>query len=93
MTNEPTFKIVVTMDGDQFCATLPTFINIQESCVGFGPTEVEAKLNLMLDLYDVLRPVAHSGYTGNSASCGDCESRENFDRLESAIYVPLKRGG
>lgn len=35
-------KIRVCMDGDQFCATRPNFINLQESPAGFGDTKEKA---------------------------------------------------
>ena len=34
------------MDGDQWCATYPNFIDLQESPAGFGSTKVEALINL-----------------------------------------------
>jgi hypothetical protein len=43
-------------DGDKWCAVYkPTFINIQESPVGFGETENEALLNLIRDQAKHLR--------------------------------------
>ncbi len=36
----------VFMDGDQWCAVYPDFINIQESPAGFGYTQEEARLAL-----------------------------------------------
>ena len=33
-------------DGDRWCATLPTFINITESAVGFGDTRWDALVEL-----------------------------------------------
>jgi len=32
----------VYLDGDQYCATMPDFINLQESPVGFGNTILDA---------------------------------------------------
>lgn len=33
---------VLSMDGDQWCATRKDFIDLQESAAGFGPTALEA---------------------------------------------------
>jgi hypothetical protein len=59
------------MDGDQWCATLPNFINLQESPVGFGETKELAVIALLEALYRELREIAISPNTGNSGSCGD----------------------
>ena len=42
-------KIRVFMDGDQFCAVKPDFINLQESPAGFGNTREEAIKELQND--------------------------------------------
>ena len=39
--------IIYSHDGDQICATLPDFINLQESPAGFGNTEMEALTDLI----------------------------------------------
>ncbi len=39
----------IKKDGDQFCATRPDFINLQESPAGFGPTEPHAILDLLIN--------------------------------------------
>ncbi len=39
-------KLNLTMDGNQWCATLPDFINLQESPAGFGDTQDGAIANL-----------------------------------------------
>lgn len=40
-----------SMDGDQHCCVnADTFRNIQESPVGFGSTQAEARQNLFLDI-------------------------------------------
>ncbi len=36
-------KSRVFMDGDQYCAVMPDFINLQESPAGFGSTVEEAR--------------------------------------------------
>ena len=48
--------IRITKDGDMFCAVYqPTFVNLQESPVGFGKTEQEALRSLILDQAKHLR--------------------------------------
>lgn len=39
-------KVRVFMDGDQFCAVKPDFVNLQESPAGFGNTKEEAIISL-----------------------------------------------
>lgn len=36
-------------DGDKWCAVLPTFVNLQESPAGFGPTKLDAFMALRDD--------------------------------------------
>ena len=39
------------MDGNQWCAVEDDFINLQESCAGFGNTETEALVDFIKQLY------------------------------------------
>lgn len=43
--NHPQFYL--SKDGDHWCATLPDFINLQESHTGFGKSPVSAILSLL----------------------------------------------
>lgn len=38
----------VFMDGNEYCAVMPDFINLMESPAGFGKTPKEARANLQL---------------------------------------------
>ena len=40
-------NIVVKKDGDSFVATWSDFVNLQESCTGFGYTPQEAVIELI----------------------------------------------
>lgn len=50
----PTIRVF--MDGDQFCAVKPDFINLQESPVGFGNTKKEAIQALKEEMNNEQRP-------------------------------------
>lgn len=42
--------VILSIDGDQWCATRKDFINMQECSVGFGNTALEAMAELAKDL-------------------------------------------
>lgn len=42
--------VSLQMDGNEWCATPPTFVNLQESHAGFGKTKLEAMAALAKDM-------------------------------------------
>lgn len=48
-------KYIVFMDGNQWCATTPEFVNLQESPAGFGDTPSAAIEKLQDTLITTLR--------------------------------------
>jgi len=63
MKSKETYEegMVITKDGNQWCAVGPDFINLQESPAGFGDTQKEAKINLMI-LVDMNNSLATHKY-------------------------------
>jgi hypothetical protein len=49
-------------DGNMICATLPGFVDIQESPCGFGETEEKATINLLEGLVKEARTIIDEAY-------------------------------
>ena len=71
-------KYRVFQDGDQWCATLPNFVDLQTSPAGFGATQADATIDLLEKLSAAHLGALRSVDTGNNGSCGDCESNRQY---------------
>lgn len=61
--------IILKMDGNAVCAHLNTFVNLQESSAGFGPTEKDAVMDLLKNMKRVCHRALWNGWGSPAGIC------------------------
>lgn len=77
-------RVILTMDGNKWCAHRPDFINLQESLAGFGDTEIDA-------IHELLKAYQQEYSAAFEAARGAEHRMENL-RYDPRPYKPASYG-